>query len=369
MGEVIKRMKGGRFIGWYVRWIDGDGKRKQRASHQPTAVLARKLLVELEAKAARGRLGAPEAAEQLTLTELFERFCLDYSAPRLKDVAKYREKSRSCLRRIERHVPRALLDIPLHELKPFHIGRIRDALSRRYPAGGTVRTSMIALSAALSWAKREDWIEHNPARGVEQPPPPPHSDEFLEPDEIRRLLETAKAWSSRGLKWQGRYVAVALGLYLGLRRGEIFGLRWRDISFETGRLSVRHSYDSTPKSGKARHLKMPEQLVPILAEWRAVCPRTDQLLVCPVWCRGVWGLSTNTAAPRGLDKLLRAAGCRVIGRCWHLLRHSFASAYLRAGGNVTVLQRILGHASIRTTMVYSHHSADFLDSEMSRVRY
>ena len=44
MGEVIRKTKDGRFLGWYVRWVDADGRRKQRLRHQPTAALARSCL-------------------------------------------------------------------------------------------------------------------------------------------------------------------------------------------------------------------------------------------------------------------------------------------------------------------------------------
>ena len=47
MGEVIRKQKNGKFIGWYLRFVDVDGKRKQRASKQPTQAEARRMLIEL----------------------------------------------------------------------------------------------------------------------------------------------------------------------------------------------------------------------------------------------------------------------------------------------------------------------------------
>ena len=63
MGEVIKKVKGDRFIGWYLRFVDSDGKRKQRASGQPTHGQAKRMLTEIEARIARGTLGIPERAQ------------------------------------------------------------------------------------------------------------------------------------------------------------------------------------------------------------------------------------------------------------------------------------------------------------------
>lgn len=45
----------------------------------------------------------------------------------------------------------------------------------------------------------------------------------------------------------------------------------------------------------------------------------------------------------------------------HVLRHSFASHFMMAGGNIIVLQRILGHSDIRVTMRYAHFAPDHLE--------
>jgi hypothetical protein len=53
MGENVKKTKGGKFVGWYLRYVDIDGRRKQRASKQPTYAEAKRMLVEIEARIAR----------------------------------------------------------------------------------------------------------------------------------------------------------------------------------------------------------------------------------------------------------------------------------------------------------------------------
>jgi hypothetical protein len=54
MGEVIRKTKGGKFVGWYLRYMDADGKRRQRASKQPSFADAKRMLIEIEARIARG---------------------------------------------------------------------------------------------------------------------------------------------------------------------------------------------------------------------------------------------------------------------------------------------------------------------------
>jgi integrase len=261
--------------------------------------------------------------------------------------------------------------LALSVLESSHIAKLRDALTARYPAG-TVRTTLITVSAALSWAVREKLMEKNPASSVQRPPRPPARLDFLAADEVRRLLEEAEreARTAKGAAatthWS-KWVAIALAVHTGMRKGEVFGLRWQDIDLAQQRLTVARSYATTPKSGKARHLRLPLSLVPLLREWRQHCP--DSPIVCPVFHRSRWGMTLNPSCEHGLPALLRAAKCRVLPRPWHLLRHTFASHFMQNGGSLLALSQILGHSDVKTTMVYAHLSPDFLDGQMEKVKF
>lgn len=68
MGDIIRKKKGSKDYGWYIRWTE-NGKRREKASRQPTYALARRMLVEIEARVARGEVGIPEPEKaQLTVT-------------------------------------------------------------------------------------------------------------------------------------------------------------------------------------------------------------------------------------------------------------------------------------------------------------
>ena len=168
--------------------------------------------------------------------------------------------------------------------------------------------------------------------------------------------------------WWSRFIGISLALRLGLRRGEVFGLRWPDIDLDAARLTVAKSYQLAPKSGKARHLPLPSALIPLLRTWQSLCPPSADRLVCPVLYAGKWGMSSSRAT-HGLVPLLQAAECQPLTRGWHALRHTFASQFIMAGGNLVTLQKLLGHASIEMTLVYSHLAPDFVASEVERLKY
>lgn len=367
MGDVIRKVKEGRFIGWYVRYRDADGKRKQRASHQPTSALARRYLLAIEGRVARGLVGIAEPAPpQPTVKELVERFLSEYARPKIKDLDKYRLYARTALRRALPQLGKLAADA----VAGADIDKLRQGLSRRL-APSSVRLTLDFLNTVYSWALKLKLVGNNPLRGLEKPAasgPGTGANEYLSKAEVQTLLTVAAQRAAVGsLADRMRYSSVHFALHTGLRRGEIFGLRWRDIDFDTRRLTVARSYRSTPKSGKPRQLRLPEEVVPILLDWARECPPTAEDLVFPI----------VTAVPRiggdfdtlALPELLGDAGCRPRLRPWHALRHSFASHYMMAGGNILALQKILGHSDLRMTLIYSHLAPDFLADQMNKVKF
>jgi len=90
MGDIVKKLKNGQ-ASWYIRYKDVDGVRRHRASHQPTKEAARRYLLEVEGRIARGLVGIPEPAPSApTVSALCQRFLTEYSRPKIKDLARYR---------------------------------------------------------------------------------------------------------------------------------------------------------------------------------------------------------------------------------------------------------------------------------------
>lgn len=78
---------------------------------------------------------------------------------------------------------------------------------------------------------------------------------------------------------------------------------------------------------------------------------------------------SSRRATHGLAKLLKLSDCPPLARGWHALRHTFASQFVMQGGNILTLQRLLGHADIAMTLVYSHLAPDFVAGELDRLKY
>jgi len=79
-----------------------------------------------------------------------------------------------------------------------------------------------------------------------------------------------------------------------------------------------------------------------------------------------WGAPSETL---GLGEMMRAAFGRLPPKPWHSLRHTFASHFMMAGGNILTLQKLLGHSDIATTMTYAHLSPDHIAAEVARLSF
>ena len=166
-------------------------------------------------------------------------------------------------------------------------------------------------------------------------------------------------------------IGVLVGLYTGLRIGELIAVEWSDIDLENRLLSVNktchYGKDATgiytriiesPKTESSiRIVPLPKQLIPLLKE----CKRQSKATLL-VSNNGV-GVSVRTYQ-RNFDVMLQKLG--IPHRGFHALRHTFATRAIECGMDVKTLSEILGHKSSTITLNrYAHsllgHKKDMMD--------
>jgi integrase/recombinase XerC len=193
---------------------------------------------------------------------------------------------------------------------------------------------------------------------------------FLDAGELRALLEAAEASGPRDL------ALVTVMAYAGLRVSEACALRWGDInpSFPED-ASLAHGYGTLlvrqGKGGKQRllpvHARVRRALDALLRNFgilRSERARPDPAdYVFP----GHYGRLTSRAAEYVIEGLCAAAGIAREKAHPHTLRHTFATNLLRETGNLILVQRSLGHASVSTTQIYTHLVFDDLADAIGRL--
>ena len=296
-----------------TRTIRGDRRAAEMA-------LARLLL-------AAGRL--PES--DVTLRQYLEAMYLPHVDGRLR--ARTVDGYRSIL---TRHVGDELGDTLLDDLTPYVLDRWIDGVK------GSERTRLHvyrALSAALSVAVRWRLIETNPLKAVEVPKVAAR----VKPDVLTAAEARQYIAAFRGHVLEP---IVVLALAAGLRRSELAGLRWSDIDFDAGSVSVArglHDRKGTvlvewPKSvTSVRVVALPGWAIEILKPLRALGP----LVVDEGEPMRPWRITR--AYLRRLEEMkLRRVQLKN-------LRHSHACLMLDAGVDLYTVSRRLGHATVSVT--------------------
>jgi integrase len=143
------------------------------------------------------------------------------------------------------------------------------------------------------------------------------------------------------------YPILAFALNTGMRKGEIFGLRWGDADIFLGKIKVQRSYNGPTKNGKARVIPMTDGLAKLIESRYRVQHDSDNIFK---------ELDVNYR----LKRLCRTA--KVPKITFHGLRHTFATLLLEEQVSPKQVQYLLGHSNVSTTLdLYWHIGKEEVD--------
>ncbi len=346
-GSVFPR-KDGRWVA-QVTLEDGTRKVRYRETRQEAHKALQQMLRDLE----QGRLAT---GPQQTVRQYLELWFTDVHGPTL------RKSSRSSYRNmIDKHILPALGHIPLQKLSPQHVqalyaGKLKEGLSPK-----SVKLIHAILHNALKNAVRWHLVAYNVCDNVSLPKQVRYESQTLTKEQAQKLLEAARGHRLEAL--------LTVALATGMRRGELLALRWSDIDFEHGHLRVRrtmnylagHGFiEGEPKTQKSRRsILLPQFVIEALEQHKTHQGETRQKAGARwhdhdlVFCNMVGGFQDTRYLGKLFTQLLKDAGLPHMR--FHDLRHSAATILLGINIHPKVVQELLGHSNISTTMdTYSH---------------
>lgn len=328
---------------------NGKKKKTYHATEKEAIAARRKMLNELEQ-------GVLATGPQQKLKDYLEYWLENVHRITLKvsTYALYR-------RNLDNHIIPQLGHIQLKKLTTDHVQAFCAKMSQEGLKPGTVRLAHTILSTALDDAVRWKRIPLNVCKAVKLPR---HTRQKIQPLNEEQAHQLIKAAQGSRLD-----CIIFLALTTALRLGEILALRWEDIDLEKRTLQVSHTVnyiwkhgwvENEPKSeSSSRSLVLPQVTVEALKQHRthqlearlkAGTRWKDMGLVFPNRDGGYFARANLYII---FKKLLQEAGLPKIR--FHDLRHSAVTILLSMGVPAKVVQEILGHASITTTMnIYGH---------------
>ena len=232
-------------------------------------------------------------------------------------------------------------------------------LARRKLSKRSMARSLSAVRSFYRWMHRNEMVATNPARAAGSPKLDKHLPAYLDRAQVALLFEAAELRARDGAFADVRTLAMLELFYsTGMRVSELADIDSTDLDLVSQQVKVRG------KGRKERILPIGDHAVRALRNYES---RREALrgAVGRSAGRDAWFLSarggrvsvrTVQGAVTGmLDLVSEDAGLST-----HSLRHTFATHLLDAGADLRAVQELLGHASVRTTQVYTHTSIERL---------
>ena len=365
-GTLIRRA-GPKGDTWIAKWRDG-GRQVQRglgfvhSKHHPDG------LTRAEAEAALGKLReqvaierteeraaeAKRAAEERrrTLAQVGEALI---AAKRAAGRKRSTIEAYSYWLRI--HIVDYFGPMPVGDIAREDVRGFAAALERKGLAPKSRANALGTLHSLIEFAIDEGWmVGENPVKRVEKPALAETDPDvrFLETEEVEALLREVPE-DALGSVERVMYLTAAM---TGMRQGELFALRWRDVDWSARRIRVRRNYVrgqfGTPKS------KRSARSVPLASR---VAVELELLFQDSSYQRDDDLVFAHPATGNPIDRskllkrfkaALRRADVRAVR--FHDLRHTFGTRMAAQGMPMRVLQELMGHRDFKTTLIYADYA-------------
>jgi integrase len=339
---------------FYAEWERGKRRRIPDVDDL-TITQIRTQAKELMAQGKKGSI-AP-AKQNITLSKFLIEHYEPWAESNLKSGKPILKRIRACYGWL---LTRPLTSICQWDVEKWRSQRLKDG-----KATTTVNRDLSAFKAALNKAVEWELLDANPVAKLKLKKVDTLAKaRYLSDDEESRLRAALNAREERlikeresGNRWRQKRnmellptasvdylrVMVLVSLNTGLRKGELYGLRWDNVDLGTRILTVE---GGGAKSGRTRHVPMNDEVLSELNRWANVQTETTNSVFT-----GKTGKAFSDTS-HSWHRVLREAGIERFR--WHDMRHSFASKLVMKGVDLNTVRELLGHATLAMTIRYAH---------------
>ena len=302
-------------------------------------------------------------ASEMTLGQWLDEWLTIYKKGQIRSTTY--ENYERC---INRHIKPNIGRVPLDKLQAHTLQKFYNKLSGTSRAGSelhltrSVKLAHSIIRQALQQAVKGDLLVRNVADNVAPPVARPEPIQPLSEAQLQAFFEAAED--------DRLYPAFVLAALTGMRRGEIAGLRWDSVDLERKTIIVQRQLkvlrgkaifeETTKTSSGKRNLAINNDTVAVLRAVKRQQAR-EKLAMGEAYedhdlviCQADGTCYYPNTITRRFKKYIRQKGLPKAARL-HDLRHTFASLLLARGEHPKIVQEMLGHSDISTTLnIYSH---------------
>lgn len=342
MGNIRKRGKI-----WYIDYCFQGKRIRKRIG--PSKKLTQLALNDIELKIAKGELGLlPKDSDLEKLFKEFSNYSKTNHSP--STVKRYR----AILDHFKAYLTQYYPNISkISQLTPRVFEEYKTHRKNQEAKPKTVNIELQTLKSIFSLAIKWGYTSNNPAKAIEflkiiQRKEP----RFLTKEEWDKLLANCNEW---------QYPIFYTFLHTGMRKQELMNLEWQDVDFERRIIKIRVKDDWTPKTAE-RNIPISNGLLELLKKHKEKTKRGNLVF------HEEGNIIENNKLRKQLMKVTKKCGFPEVTKL-HTLRHTFSSHLVMKGVDLPSVMKLLGHADIQTTMIYSHLAPDHLTKAVDKLDF
>lgn len=295
--------------------------------------LAKELDAAFKADLLRGNFDLIQKPPEIpTLGAIWDRY--------IKWAKEHKKSWLTDLKYYQKHIEPRFSKKNLDKISPIHLEKLKSDLKKGLNKRGvpyapqTIKHQLVIIRRLFNLAAKWGlYTGPNPVSQVQLPKIDNQITEFLTDEQLTNLLIILDNWPK-----PDTVAFIKFALFTGLRRGELFKLKWSDVDFDKHLITLRK-----PKGGVTVTLPISSQAIDVIND----LPRSSEY-VFP----GKDGeMRNNFSGP--WQRIREAAGLPKDFR-FHGLRHHFASTLVSHGADLMVVKELLTHKDAKTTQRYAH---------------
>ncbi len=315
---------------WYLDYYLPNGQRvRERVTIKgvdPSRITKKLALASLsirKAELAEGKFDIVQTRKQVLFDKAVKSFIEDYSKIHKKSWTRDVTSSRA----LQSYFGgKRISSINTWLVNKYRSRRLNEV------AKATINRELAFLKTMLNFAVQRNWLSTNPLKGYKRFPEPPKT-RIVTKEEFRAVYGEASDFLKP---------ILLMAVNTGMRRGEIFDLKWSNVNLAEGYLLVEDS-----KNNESRHITINKQLNEALKSVKYHASGDY------VFSHGGSRVKTFKTA---FNAAIRRAGVKPFR--FHDLRHTFASNLVMKGVDLVTVGELLGHKSLSMTRRYSHPSPE-----------
>lgn len=386
-GSIFRRSSDNRWVGSITTGVNENGKQIKKVVYGRTRAEVSKKLLEISG---RIRSNSYEMIEEQTFGELMNEWLMVF-----KKSAVTPRTFEGIIRNFKLHIQPQIGNMKIYEVDTYVVQKVMNNMIDQDYSVNTIKKNKHLLAQFFEYAIDNKWVTQNPVYKVKVRA---HDKVHTNSDKYKALTPEIRVKFLEALaKDDGNFIkplCICL-MFGGLRIGEALALKWEKVNFENKTLKVERAITQIPKfdnDGKVisrvtviadtktacsvREIPIADIVVETLQRWREKQierQNTNPDVTTDLTAKNAFIFANDDGSVRTysgtktiFDGFKKRHGIERSSVCFHKLRHTFATILFEMKQNPKVVQKLLGHKDVKTTLkIYNSVDEVYLKESMN----